>query len=123
MQTNTNRDRTGTGKLIINMFESGNPGIYLWHADEGEIAGDFASAGEVNAFIDAAIKAHKRFAGFTIRYPDAAVHSSKRIPQHCPFFLFSSSLFTVGKAFRFVCGRNNADMYSSMKLRETDSSM
>ncbi len=32
------------------------------------------------------------------------------------------SAFTVGKASMLVCGRKRADMYSSMKLRETESS-
>ncbi len=57
--------------------------------------------------------------------PITDVYSRKETDRSLPypfFFLSSSSRFTVGNAFRSVCGRNSADMYSSMKLRDTDSS-
>jgi len=44
------------------------------------------------------------------------------LPVHAGFFLASISRFTVGKECRSVWGKKSADIYSSMKLRETDSS-
>jgi hypothetical protein len=78
MQTNTNLDRTGLGKLIVSIFESGTPEVYLRNTDDGENAGDFVSAGEVNAFIDSAIEAQRQFVGFTIWYPDTRGYVEKR---------------------------------------------
>jgi|GEM_PF-6766912 len=78
MQTNTNLDRTGLGKLIVSIFESGNPEVYLRNTDEGENTGDFVSARDVNAFIDAAIEANRQFVGFTIWYPDTRGYVEKR---------------------------------------------
>lgn len=37
-------------------------------------------------------------------------------------FAFRICFFTVGNASRWVWGRKSADMYSSMKLRDTESS-
>jgi hypothetical protein len=78
MQTNTNLDRTGLGKLIVSIFESGTPEVHLRNTDDGENAGDFVSASEVNAFIDSAIGAHRQFVGFTIWYPDTRGYVEKR---------------------------------------------
>lgn len=78
MQTNTNLGRAGLAKLIAYLFDSGNPEVYLRNADQGENVGDFASADEVNAFIDEAIEAHRQIVGFTIWYPDTRGHVVKR---------------------------------------------
>jgi hypothetical protein len=78
MQSNTNLDRTGLGKLIVSIFESGTPEVYLRNRDDGENARDFVSAGEVDAFIDSAIDAHRQFVGFTIWYPDTRGYVEKK---------------------------------------------
>jgi hypothetical protein len=78
MQTNTNLDRAGLDKLIVCIFESGNPEVYLRNADDEENIGDFVSAGEINAYIDAAIEAERQFVGFKIWYPDTRGYLEKR---------------------------------------------
>lgn len=78
MQTNTNLDRAGLAKLVVSIFESGNPEVYLRNSDEGEHAGDFVSAKEVNAFIDEAIEEQRQFVGFTIWYPDTRGYVEKK---------------------------------------------
>ncbi len=78
MQSNTNLDRAGLGKLIVSIFESGNPEVYIRNMDDGKNAGDFVSAGDVTAFIDSAIAVHKQFVGFTIWYPDTRGYVEKR---------------------------------------------
>ena len=77
MQTNTNLDCAGLTKLIVHLFESGNPEVYLRHDVTGLKGGDFTSAGEVNAFIDAARKADNKLVGFAIWYPDTRGHLEK----------------------------------------------
>jgi len=78
MQANINLDRAGLAKLVVSIFESENPEVYLRNTEIGDQAGDFASAGEVNAFIDAAIKSNKKFVGLAIWYPDTRGHVEKR---------------------------------------------
>jgi hypothetical protein len=78
MQSNTNLDRAGLGKLIESIFESGNPEVYIRNMDDGKNAVDFVSADEVRAFIDWAIEEHKQFVGFSIWYPDTRGYVEKR---------------------------------------------
>jgi hypothetical protein len=96
MNTNTNLDRRSLGELIRGMFESGNPEVYLRDTDPGENARKFASAHELNGFIDTAIEAHRLFVGFAVWYPETRGHVEKRKinldPRRCEGHTFRYSI-------------------------------
>ena len=77
MQTNTNLDRVSLGELIVSVFESGSPEVYVENMASGDDAKAFASARELNAYIDETIKAHEPVLGFSIWYPETRGYVEK----------------------------------------------
>lgn len=78
MQSNTNLDRASLGELVVSIFESGNPEVYVRDTDRGEKAVVFASAHEMNDFINAAIKAYGKSIGFAVWYPETRGYVEKK---------------------------------------------